>query len=310
MVNSAMLTPKEIGEQPMNDRFSQGQRTWILGIAVNGGLAIIKLVAGIVGNSYALVADSVESLGDIFSSLIAWCGFAIGSRPADDNHPYGHGKAEPLAALAVAVMLCFAAMGIAWEAVHAMRTPHDAPAPYTLIVLIVTIVIKEAMFRFASRTGKDIDSSVILADAWHHRSDAITSLAAAVGITLTLLAGPAWITADEWAALLACLVIAGNGLRFVRHAIRELMDTAPPDAPLAEIRSSALTVQGARAIEKVLTRKVGPNWFVDLHLEVDGHVPVRDAHEIAHNVKDAIMHRLPAVADVLIHVEPYELPAS
>jgi cation diffusion facilitator family transporter len=247
----------------------------------------------------------LESLGDIFSSLIVWGGLIISSRPADEDHPYGHGKAEPLAALAVATTLLLAAGGVAWQAVREMRTPHSPPAPYTLVVLIVVVITKEAMFRYAARTGRRIDSSAVTLDAWHHRSDAITSAAAPVGISLALIGGPHWIYADEWAALLACLVIAINGLRFVRRSIHELMDTSPGESPVRAIESAAMEVDGAKFVEKTLVRKMGPALYVDLHLEVDAAMSVREAHTIAHSVKDRIMLRCPAVADVLVHVEPH-----
>lgn len=288
------------------NRRSDGQRAWAVGFAINGMLAVVKLVAGVAGNSYALVADAVESLGDMLSSVLVWGGLVIGSRPADDNHPYGHGKAEPLAALAVALTLLLAAGVIAAESIREMNQPHERPATYTLFVLLGVTVIKEATFRYEHRVAKRIDSTVVAVDAWHHRSDAITSGAAAVGILLTLVGGPRFITADEWAALFACAVIMLNAGRFVRQACTELMDTAPATAPVEEIERAAMETAGARAVEKVLARKMGSTWYVDLHLEVDPDITVREAHAIAHDVKDAIRRRCPMVVDVLVHVEPHE----
>ncbi len=289
----------------MEGSYSEGQRASKICLAINGGLAVVKLVTGIVGHSYALIADAVESLGDIFSSAIVRSGLVIASRPADEDHPYGHGKAEPLAALAVAAMLMAAGAGIAAQAVYEIRAPHDSPAPYTLAVLIVVIIIKEKMFRFERRTAKRIGSSAVIADAWHHRSDALTSAAAAVGITIALIGGEGYETADEWAALFACVVIVGNGIRFVRSSVRELMDTTPQTDLVDTIRATALEIDGARFVEKVLVRKMGPTLLIDLHLEVDPHLSVRRAHEIAHNVKNLIMSKWPPVADVLVHVEPH-----
>ncbi len=277
----------------------------MVSLALNGGLAVVKLITGVVGNSYALIADAIESLGDVLSSAIVWGGLVIAARPADENHPYGHGKAEPLAALAVALMLIGAAGVIAVQAAIGIRTPHVTPAPYTLVVLLAVVVIKETMFRYESRVAKSIESTAIGVDAWHHRSDAITSLIAGAGITIALIGGKGYESADDWAALAACGVILVNGLRFVRVSVHELMDTRPETALTNAIKAAALTVDGAEHVENVLVRKMGPNLYVDLHLEVDPSVSVRDAHNIAHGVKDAIIAARREVADVLVHIEPH-----
>lgn len=288
----------------MEHRLAPGFRASVVGLGVNGGLAVVKLVVGIAGDSYALVADAIESLGDIFSSLIVWSGLSIAAKPADADHPYGHGKAEPLAALCVALMLVAAAVTIAIQAVHEIRTPHHAPATYTLVVLLGVVAIKEGLFRYARGAGERIGSTAVSADAWHHRSDALTSAAAAIGITVALIGGPGYEPADDWAALAACGMIAFNAARFIRTAVGELMDARPNLALVEGIPVTALAVPGAKGVEKVLVRKMGPDVYVDLHLEVDPMLSVRDAHEIAHRVKDAIRAAWPQVADVLIHVEP------
>lgn len=289
----------------MNDSLSHGRRATVVSVVVNGVLALVKLVAGILGHSYALIADAIESLGDIFGAAIVWGGLTIAAKPADENHPYGHGKAEPLAALAVALMLVGAGIGIAINAIREIHLPHHAPASYTLVVLIAVVVIKEAMYRYESATARRIRSTAISVDAWHHRGDALTSAAAAVGITIALVGGEGYESADDWAALAACLVIVGNGARFVRYAVGELMDTAPAAVEAESIRASALEVAGAELVEKVVVRKMGPSVFVDLHLEVDPSMSVLDAHGIAHAVKDRIKSNFPHVADVLVHLEPH-----
>jgi cation diffusion facilitator family transporter len=290
----------------VSESLSEGQHAAKICLAINGGLALIKLVTGIVGHSYALIADAMESLSDIFSSGIVWGGLAIAARPADDNHPYGHGKAEPLAALGVAAMLLLAALGIASQAIHEIRTPDQAPASYTLIVLIAVIIIKENMYRFERRVAERVGSTAIIADAWHHRSDALTSASAAVGIAIALFCGPGFESADDWAALIACGIIVANGVRFVRSSVTELMDTKPKTALAGAIRVAALEVEGAQFVEKLLARKMGPRLLLDLHLEVDPDLTVLRAHEIAHKVKDLIMDRWPEVADVLVHIEPHK----
>lgn len=269
---------------------------------------MVKLVTGVVGNSYALIADAIESLGDVLSSMIVWSGFVIASKPPDEDHPYGHGKAEPLAALAVSAMLIGAAGLIAFQAAKGIRAPHDSPAPYTLIVLLTVVAIKEATYRYEWAVARSIESAAIAADAWHHRADAITSLAAGAGITIALLGGKGYESADDWAALAGCSIILINGLRFARFSVRELMDTVPQTALPGAVEEAALSVDGAKHVEKVLLRKMGPAVYVDLHLEVDPSVSVLEAHEIAHRVKDAIIVARPEVADVLVHVEPHLEP--
>lgn len=293
----------------METHTHSGRRASAVSMAVNGGLSLIKLVTGLAGQSYALVADAFESLSDIVSSFLVWSGLVIASRPADENHPYGHGKAEPLAALAVAGMLVAAAVGIAVQAIREIGAPHAVPAWYTLPVLLVIIAIKEAMYRYESRVARAVGSTSVHADAWHHRSDALTSVAAALGISIALAAGPAYAAADDWAALLVCGVIVFNGGRFARAAVRELMDTVPDTTILDAIQRDALQVEGARFVEKLFVRKMGMQLYVDMHLEVDPELSVRRAHDIAHRVKDAIMAQRPQVADVLIHIEPHSTRA-
>lgn len=289
----------------MTDRAKQGRRVSGISLAINGGLSVVKLATGVVGNSYALIADAIESLGDVLSSMIVWSGFVVASKPPDKNHPYGHGKAEPLAALAVSGMLICAAGLIAYQAAQGIRRPHALPAPYTLVVLLLVVVIKETMYRYEWKVARSIDSTAVAADAWHHRSDAITSLTASVGITIALFGGKGYEAADDWAALAGCAIIFINGLRFARLSISELMDTVPETKLVSAIEKIALTVDGARFIEKVLIRRMGSVVYVDLHLEVDPTISVLKAHVIAHRVKDAILAVQPAVADVLVHVEPY-----
>jgi cation diffusion facilitator family transporter len=285
-------------------RLNRSLRVTFLGLGVNTVLAGGKLVAGIAGHSHALIADAVESLADIASSLVVWRGLVVSAAPPDDDHPYGHGKAEPIAAAIVATILILAA---AWIAVHAVReilTPHLSPAPFTLVVLLLVILVKEGLFRFALREATSVESLAILTDAWHHRSDAITSTAAGIGIGVALIGGKGYESADDVAALLAAGVIAWNGWRLLRPAMNELMDASPDVAMRAEIRSIAGRVPGVDDVEKCLIRKMGYQYFVDMHLEVDPEMTVLQAHRVAHQVKDRIRVELPSVSDVLVHIEP------
>lgn len=291
-------------------RLQRSLRATFIGMVVNVFLATGKLVAGVAGHSHALVADAVESFADIFSSLIVWRGVVIAAKPADADHPYGHGKAEPIAAAVVSLMLLLAAGWIAVKSVQEISAPHLAPAPFTLVVLIAVIVIKESLFRFALRTASEIDSVVVRSDAWHHRSDAITSLAAGIGITVSLIGGKGFESADDWAALVAAGVIAFNGLSLLRPALNELMDRAPEHGVTESINALARSVPGVDAVEKAHVRKMGYQLFVDMHIEVDPNMTVLRSHEIAHQVKDKIRAAMPNVSDVLVHIEPLNIPAK
>lgn len=273
-------------------------------MAVNFVLSGTKLAAGIVGHSHALVADAVESFADIFSSLIVWRGLVVAAAPPDEDHPYGHGKAEPIASAIVAAMLLGAALWIVITAFGEIMKPHLSPAPFTLIVLVAVVVVKEGLFRFVSREGRVVDSSAVKTDAWHHRSDAITSVAAGIGISVSLIGGKGFEAADDVAAIAAAGVIAWNGWHLLRPALNELMDTAPGPEVIDRIRQIAATTPGVDRVEKCFVRKVGYQYFVDMHVEVDPAISVQQGHAIAHDVKDKVRAALPAVRDVLVHIEP------
>lgn len=285
----------------------KGLRSTFIGIVVNTLLAATKGIAGILGNSYALIADAIESLTDIASSFIVWGGLKISALPPDADHPYGHGKAEPLAAVVVSLTLIAAAIGIAIQSVREILTPHHAPAPFTLVVLVLVVVTKETLFRFVFKVGQSVNSTAVKSDAWHHRSDALTSAAAFIGISVALLGGVGYESADDWAALFASSIIVFNAYRILRPAINEVMDAAPSSELEDAIRKVAQRVQGIIALEKCFIRKMGFSYYVDLHVTVDGSVSVRDGHDIARHVKAAIRTSHPSVAEVLIHIEPSDL---
>ncbi len=291
----------------MPTRAARGIRSAQLGLVVNTLLAITKLVAGILGNAYALVADAVESTADIFSSLIVWGGLQIATRQADDEYPFGYGKAEPLAATVVSLLLIGAAAGISVEALREIRTPHHTPAPFTLIVLVAVIVVKEVLFRRVLKVSDEVSSTAVKADAWHHRSDAITSAAAFLGISVALLGGPGWESADDWAALAAAGVIVVNAIRLLRPAIGDLMDKRPGAHLLERIGEAARATTDVRHIEKLKVRKAGLQYYVDLHVQADPALSLHDAHILSGRVKTAIRAAVPEVAGVLIHMEPHEV---
>ncbi len=291
-------------------KLESGARLAVLGIFVNAMLACVKIAAGIIGHCYALIADGIESTLDIFGSLVIWYGLKVAAEPPDDDHPYGHGKAEALASIVVALTVIAAALGLAIQSVREIVTPHHAPAPFTLIVLVVVVFVKETLFRKVIRASTEIGSTAVKTDAWHHRSDAITSVAAFVGISIALIGGPGWEPADDWAALLACGLIAHNGWRLLIPALHETMDTAAPEAIRNEVVRCAAAVPGVAGIEKCRVRKAGVEYYVDIHVGVDADLSVREGHRIAHAVKDAIREAQPTIADVLVHIEPIEREAA
>jgi cation diffusion facilitator family transporter len=276
------------------------------GLVVNIFLVIVKLLAGIAGHSYALIADAIESFTDIFSSLIVWGGLRITTRPADEEYPYGYGKAEALAGAAVSLMLLGAALGVAVAAVGELTAPHHTPAWFTLAIIAAVIPVKEFLHRWVRKVGSETGSTAVKADAGHHRADAITSGAALVGISVALWGGPGWESADNWAALFAAAVIAANGILLLRPAIHDLMDRTPERPVLEKIAAVADAVDGVRATEKLRVRKVGMEYFVDIHVQADESMPLLDAHILSGKVKGAIRAAVPDVAGVLIHMEPYQ----
>ena len=283
---------------------ARGVRVTLLAITISVLLAIIKIAAGVVGHTYALIADGVESLLDVFSASVAWGSLRYAARPPDEKHPYGHGRAEALGALMIASVLIAASIGIATLSIVEILTPHLLPAPFTLAVLVGVIVVKEVLFRFLVREGRDIRSRAVEADAWHHRSDAVTSAAAFIGISLALWRGDGWAAADDWAALFACVVIAANGVRLLRAAFDDVMDAAPPADVEAAVRRVALAVPGVRGTHKCRVRRSGVALIIDLDVIVDGAMTVRRGHEIAHHVKGALLQSPLGVLDVIVHVEP------
>jgi cation diffusion facilitator family transporter len=276
------------------------------GIGLNIVLAIVKIAGGVFGHTYALIADGAESTLDVLSSTLVWAGFRVAGRPPDANHPYGHGKAEPLAALAVAVFVFAMAIWIGLESLHEIITPHRAPSWWTLPLLAGIVAAKFGISRRIAAAGRAEDSTGLGVEAQHHWSDAITSAAAFVGIAIALVGGGGWETADDWAALAACGVIAFNGVGMLRKALFDVMDTAVSARFEGEVRALALGVPGVCALHRLRVRKSGLTYLVDIQIRVDGDLTVRAGHDIAHAVKDALIASAPhRISDVTVHVEPF-----
>ena len=281
-----------------------GARIALFGLAINIMLASVKMLAGFFGNAYVLIADGIESAMDVGGSIVIWGGLKVAARPPDRTHPYGHGKAEPIAAVIVAIGVLAAALGLAIQSVREIFLPHHGPAPYTLVVLIVAVIVKEILYRYVIQFGRSVESTAVQTDAWHHRTDAMTSIAAFIGISVALVGGEAWQSADDWAALFACALIGTNGYRLLRPALFEIMDTAPRGKIVDSVRNAAAAVPGVIDVEKCLIRKMGLDFYVDLHVGVNGSISVHEGHEIAHQVKAAIQQGDSRIADVLVHIEP------
>lgn len=272
----------------------------------NTFLAIIKFLAGFFGNSYALIADAIESTTDIFASLLVLFGIKYSNRPADENHPYGHGRAEPLITFLVVGFLITSATIIAYESIINIGTPHDLPKPWTLFILGAIIIWKEFSFRLVIKRSKESNSSVLKADAWHHRSDAITSVAAFIGISIALFLGKGYESADDWAALFASFLILYNSYLIFRPALGEIMDEHLYEDLVLQIRKVSLEVNGIIATEKCLIRKAGMKYHVDLHAIVNAYITVQEGHALAHQLKDTLKLKMPELGNVLIHIEPSE----
>jgi cation diffusion facilitator family transporter len=272
----------------------------------NTCLAIVKGLAGFFGNSYALIADAIESTTDIFASLLVLFGIKYSNKPADENHPYGHGRAEPLITFLVVGFLITTATIIAYESIYNIQTPHELPKKWTLIVLAVIILWKEYSFRLVMKRSKEANSSSLRADAWHHRSDAITSVAALVGISIALFLGKGYESADDWAALFASGFIMYNSYKIFRPALGEIMDEHLYDDLIDEIRKVSIQVEGVLDTEKCFIRKAGMKYHVDLHATVDANLTVKQGHDIAHLLKDTLRKEIPELGHVLIHIEPNE----
>ena len=270
----------------------------------NTSLALIKGLAGFFGNSYALVADAIESTTDIFASFLVLFGIKYSNKPADENHPYGHGRAEPLITFLVVGFLIISATIIAYESINNIGTPHELPKPFTLFVLGAIILWKEISFQIVMKKSIETKSSSLKADAWHHRSDAITSVAAFVGISIALIFGKGYESADDWAALLASVFILYNCYKIFRPALGEIMDEHLYHDLEDEIKKISQTVKGVICIEKCFIRKAGMKYHVDLHVMVDGTISVKEGHDISHDLKDTLREKLIELGHVLIHIEP------
>jgi cation diffusion facilitator family transporter len=291
------------------ERAARGRQVLLVGISINLLLAVVKISVGWFGHADALIADGLESTLDVFSSLMIWVALKIAERPPDSVHPYGHGKIESLAGAGGALLLLVAGSLVAWNSLREILTgapDRPVPAGFTLAVLILVVLVKESLFRLSQSRNREVGSRALESDAWHHRSDALTSLAAAVGILVALIGGQRFVSADDWAALFSCVIIAANGLLMLRASLAELLDAQAPEEIIAQIVASARSVSGVESVEKCRVRKSGLTLLADLHVRVRGDVSVADGHHISHRVKDALMEQDFHLSDITVHIEPAE----
>jgi cation diffusion facilitator family transporter len=280
------------------------QAAW-LGLVVNLGLGAVKLIAGIVGHSFALLADAVNSIGDVISTVVVLFALRVAQRPADDEHPYGHTRAEGIAATNVAVIIIISAILVGWEALRQINTGNLVPPGWTLWIAAANILIKEGLYQYNVRVGKRTGSAAIIANAWDHRSDALCSLAVFVGLGIVRIGGPAFAWADEAASLVVVAAIIGSGIQLFRSSASDLMDIQADPELVDQIRSAAGQVAGVEDVETLWVRKSGLEYFADIHIEVNQDMSVAEGHRIGHQVKDRLMEEFPSLRDVLVHLEPF-----
>lgn len=299
------MADQESDVSKFNRKIQSGIKLSGFTIVINLSLSFIKISSGIIGNSYALIADGIESTLDVFSSIMVWLSLRYAVKPPDEEHPYGHGKAESISGLAISAFLIVAAVMITFQSIVEIGRDQTSPAGFTLIVLGFIIFFKEIMYRIIHKKGRQLQSTALKSDAWHHRSDAITSVAAFIGISIALIGGKGYESADDWAALIACGIIFYNGVKLFRNALKDIMDTSPSMEYENKIRSVAREVQGVIDIEKCRIRKSGLFYLMDIHVTVDGNINVKDGHDIGHDVKNKLIKSNLKIMDVIVHIEPH-----
>jgi cation diffusion facilitator family transporter len=282
-----------------------GQRIAAIGMLVSGALAVLKIFAGVHGHSTAVVADGLESAGDVFASGFVLLGLTLAAIPPDQDHPYGHGRAEILTGLLLGLALTAGGAVICYGSIQRLGLPHEALASWVVWPLVVSMIAKSILATYKFRVGRKLGSDSLKADAWNDAVDTLSATVALGAAGIYLLDPPRFADADRYGGFLVGLIVIGVGVRVARDTALQLMDTMPDEAHMEQIRAAAASVPGARGVEKCFARKTGLRYHVDLHLEVDGNMTVRQSHEIAHQVRLRIVESLPWVADVLVHVEPY-----
>lgn len=286
-----------------------GRRIALVSMSVGALLAAAKIWVGLKAGSTSVVSDGLEAVGDVLSSGIVYAGLWLASKPPDYEHPYGHGRYETLGGLAIGAMLLLAGAAIFWHSLTSLGERAQL-AQYALYPLIAAVFLKTGLAGTKFRAGKRISSASLEADGWHDITDLLSTLVALIAVGLTLASPQRFGTADHIGGMIIGIIVFFLSVQVVRRTVGQLLDTSPEPRKLAQIRSAALSVPGALGIEKCLARRTGLKYHVDLHLEVDPGMTVRESHEIATQVKMQVREKLPWVADVLVHVEPSKLSAE
>ncbi len=285
--------------------YHKASRAAWLGFAVNLCLGLIKLIGGLVSNSFALISDAVNSLGDTLTSIVVLFALYYAQRPADEEHPYGHTRAEAVAASNIALIIVISALYVGWGAIRRLTDVHEIPPVWTLWIAGANVLIKEGLYRYKLMVGRRIRSGAIIANAWDHRSDALCSLAVLIGLGVVRWGGPDFIWADEVAALVVVAAILWSGARLFQSSTSELLDPQADSEFVEQIRAIAQSVAGVSAVEKLWVRKTGLEYLADIHIQVDANLSVEEGHLIGHRVKDRLLKKFASLRDVLVHLEPF-----
>jgi len=287
-------------------KYARAKKATLLGIAIDGLLVLLKMAAGIIGNSAVLIADAVHSFSDMFSSLIIYIALKIATKEADKEHPYGHGRAEVIAGNIVSFFLVCMAAGIGYAAVRRMRSTFlGPPGVVALIAAFVGMVVKEAFYRYKKSVGEKVGSISLMADAWHHRSDAFSSACALIGAGGAYFLGSRFNILDPIAAAVVALIVVGAGVRLFIESTQKLMDVQGPEELVSRIRETVLSIHDVLGVEKLRVRKAGLEYLVDIHVEVDKDMSVKKSHEVSQQVRRKVLANLKEVRDLLVHIEPY-----
>jgi cation diffusion facilitator family transporter len=302
----SVVLPVEKMPEPASvaELYASARRVTAAGLLANLALGLVKLIAGMVGHSFALLSDGVHSIGDAFSSVIVLASLNIAQRPADPQHPYGHSRAESVGSLSLAWIIAFSGLCIGWEAITRLTEPHHLPETWTLWIAIANTVLKEALYRVNLHVGQRVGSQAVVTNAWDHRIDAFCSLAVVAGVAAVSWGGESYAWADGAAALVVAVVILWSAYSLLRTSASELLDQQADDEVVDEIRSAARNVSGVRSVEKLRVRRSGMELFADVHVEVDPNLSVERGHAIGHDVKAQLLDEFTALRDVLVHLEP------
>ncbi len=290
----------------MVQREKKARQVLVISLLSNVFLSLLKLIAGFLAKSQAVVADAVHSLSDVLSTVIALIGIKWSNKPADDDHHYGHTRIEAIASKFVAIVLIITALGLMLEAIRSLRNPvMQPPGAAAIVAAVISIVVKEIMFKYVYRVGKSLNSIALVSDAWHNRSDAFSSIGALSGVLLSRYGGYLW--ADSAAGLIVSILVLKVGFDIYKKSIQQLVDTAPDQKVMQEIRQICLSTEGVVEVDDMKARVVGPYIHLDLQIAVNPDITVKSGHDIAEKVEKNISNKVPNAHEIMVHVNPAEI---